>query len=87
MLNIILWRDSISKIMHLRCTVWTESQKMCRFRGLTESKSDDKNVRQSAIFYQILLKFELNQGLCNIYSMTTFKINVPKFEADRKRTI
>ncbi len=87
MLNIILWRDSISKIMHLRCTVWTESQKMCRFRGLTESKSDDKNVRQSAIFYQILLKFELNQGLCNIYSMTTFKINVPKFEGDRVRTI
>ena len=45
------------------CTydVWTESQKKCRFRGLTESKSDDKNFRQSAIFYQILLKFELNQ--------------------------
>ena len=58
MLIIILWHDSMPKIMQLRCTVWTESQKMCRFRGLTESKSDDKNVRQSAIFHQILLKFE-----------------------------
>ena len=87
MLNIILWRDSIPKIMHLRCTGWTESQKMCHLRGLSESISGDKNFRQSAIFYQILPKFELNQGLCNIYSMTTFKINVPKFEGDRERTI
>ena len=42
-----------------------------------------QNVRQSAIFHQILPKFELNQGLCNIYSMKTFKINVPKFEGDK----
>ena len=62
-------------------------KKMCHFRGLTESKSDDENVRQSAIFYQILPKFELNQGLCNTYSMATIKINVPKFEGNRERTI